>query len=490
MESIVLNRDNARYFFHDPSPITRLPVELLEAIFMLICDQDNDADTNVATASDIVAQVCHQWRRVALARSRLWRRIVVDHKTTLWMVEEWLRRSRAAPLLVKVVGSSAATDVLPIVRVISTHSNHIERFELSGYPLDKTVDILAEFQQPAPILESIYLQADVDVAEPPRTLAAARAACPFNGRMPALRHVTIVSIPLSLATFSGLTSLDLRDQASLSTAELLAVLSQSPNSESLLIGIVDCTWSDDTLYPTTTIELPNLRDLCLAGLQDEVLHTLAHIRFPRTTEVDLRLVGYSISSQDITRQCHSLQAITSGVHEVFLVYTESADNESYVVCMSSPDARLVVSWEWDIEHEDDAEDGQPSINFELMYLPAVKHVRIIGLAQSASISQAEWRRLLHLMPSLQSIEFAVSPEPYTRLEVLSPMLDALSQPIALPDKPEDHRLRCPCLKTVWLSNASWGLPDADMKRAFSAYVGTRSRYARVEHGFRVDFSTR
>ncbi|KAH9924736.1 uncharacterized protein B0H18DRAFT_1010980 [Fomitopsis serialis] len=307
--------------------------------------------------------------------------------------------------------------------------------------------------------------------------------------MPAVQRVSTVSMPLSLDPFSGLRRLDLHDQASLSTEELVSVLGRSPELEVIVLGIVERNWSDNTAYPTTTVDLPCLKFLFLAGLQDDVLHTVAHITFPATTEVNLRLVGPSSSERDITRHCHSLRSITSVAQDLVFAYSNMADEDNYVISMSTPDERLTVSWEWDMEREDNAEDGQPSLRFELMNLPAVRSVRIVGLPQTACIAQAEWQRFLDLMPSLQSIEFATSSEPLTRIDVLSPMLEALSQPVAYPGKPNVVGLRCSDLRTVWLSDASWGPPDADVTQAFVVYVGARLRWG-MRQEFRVDFSTR
>jgi len=472
------------------SPISQLPVELLEAIFTLLFEEDK-VDTAMATSSDIVTQICHRWRHVALVRSRLWRRILVNDTTALWMVEERLRRSKNARLRVKVTGAttSPTADILPLVRAIAAHSGRIEHFELSGYDSNKTIRILAELRHPAPILESIHLEAEIDDAEPPHVLAAARTIHLFGGQMPAVKRVSTISMPLSLAPFSGLRRLDLRDQASLSTSELVSVLRRSPELEVLVLGIVERIWSDNTTYPTATVDLPCLEFLLLAGLQDDVLHTVAHITFPATTEVDLRMIGNSSSERDMTRHCHSLRSIASTLQDITFAYSDMADEDNHVVSMSTPDERLTVSWEWDMEREDNAEDGQPSLRFELMSLPAVRSVRIVGLSQTACIAQAEWQRFLNLMPSLQSIEFATSSEPFTRLDVLSPMLEALSQPVAHLGKLDVVGLRCPDLRTVWLSDASWGTPDADMTQAFVAYVGARLRYG-MKQEFRVDFSTR
>ncbi|KAK0188160.1 hypothetical protein F5146DRAFT_1141609 [Armillaria mellea] len=74
-------------------PIFRLPAEILAHIFTL----GSRTDTMFPV---VVSHVCSAWRLIALRTPRMWRRIDIDFRETMW--REWMRRARACSLDVTV----------------------------------------------------------------------------------------------------------------------------------------------------------------------------------------------------------------------------------------------------------------------------------------------------------------------------------------------------------------------------------------------------
>src|SRR5437016_1338538 len=96
-------------FFANPtrrSPISRLPPELLDAIFVFHAsgpaEIHPDKPHDPLDASRIVSHVSYRWRDVALNNSRLWNQITLIHwsKTQgrLEWIEYMIKRTRTVPL--------------------------------------------------------------------------------------------------------------------------------------------------------------------------------------------------------------------------------------------------------------------------------------------------------------------------------------------------------------------------------------------------------
>ncbi|KII86278.1 hypothetical protein PLICRDRAFT_283838 [Plicaturopsis crispa FD-325 SS-3] len=85
---------------YSPSPIQKLPIELISYIFSLTVHGNCQRLDKIQHAI-IISHVCARWRAVALSISHLWTTIVLTHPTTKVQISRtvtWLLRSRQSSL--------------------------------------------------------------------------------------------------------------------------------------------------------------------------------------------------------------------------------------------------------------------------------------------------------------------------------------------------------------------------------------------------------
>ncbi|KAH9905518.1 uncharacterized protein B0H18DRAFT_1220704 [Fomitopsis serialis] len=406
--------------------ISKLPMELLLEIFITLSEVIVKRERIPVVASDIVAHVCRDWRTLALSTSRLWCRIIATERCSPFMVQERLKRSKTRPLEVQILGPSSSADfsenILLAASAMSAHTKRVKWFALTGFDLDSTERIAKEFSGGAPILRALHIEAHVQNAS--QGNMAARALTLFGGHMPDICRATIVSAPVSLDPFFGLKKLSLQDQDYITVTRVLSTLRRCPGLQVLQLGFAEHCWDEDLRYPTEPINSPCLKQLLLDGEQDEVLHTLAHISFPTTTTVVLRMLHAS-STADHVPHCKSFQAITSTLKHAILEFAEVPGYASFKFSIRSPDRRVVAEFEWLMADEEDGIHGQPSMRFEVLRLSALEHLTVTGLPRSKLTHSADWGRIFAMMPALTAVDFEVKRHPSDPAELFSPVILAL-----------------------------------------------------------------
>ncbi|TFY64382.1 hypothetical protein EVJ58_g2670 [Rhodofomes roseus] len=464
----------------DRSAVSKLPLELLSEVFLILAGTTVKEYGVPVVASDVVAQVCRKWRALALSMSRLWQRFIVTERCIMITVQERLLRSKMRPLEVQILGwptsTTFAEGLLPVVRAIAGQSRRVKYFVVTGLDLDYTELIMEEFSETAPILRTLYI--DADVQEVLQEALPARTLSLFGGQTPQLLRATVIGAPVSLDSFSTLKKLVLQNQIHTSVPKLLSALRRCPELQELNLGFVRRCWDKNTSYPTDPIDLPCLKQLVLDGKQDDVLHTLAHVTFPTTTSVSLWMFYGAVAEREAPH-CTSLQTITSRIKHAEIDFVTDLVHASFKLTVTSPADRFVATFDWLMDGEDDGPQGQPSMRFDVLRLSALEHLTVKALPTSRLTHSAEWGRLFDLMPALKKIEFDVPHPHIDAVNLFSPLIIALTPGSSrakheAPDA-EGIVVRCPQLETMCVA-AFWrlSLPGVYLELAFKRLLDGRA----------------
>jgi len=269
-------------------PISRLPPELLENIFI-----HNARDSYVygkygnsmpaAPNWANVSYVCRHWRDVALGCPSLWTYIP---RTSQRWTQELLARSKNVPL--KVYGGIRPGDepsrMLSIVEQVLNHMERIQTLYLHLPSLSQVRDsrILSKFLfSCAPCLEYLDLLGFEIIDGPGVSLLH------FEGETPALRILKLADCSLPWYSFrlNGLTVLELFDPRPQQTmTEFLIVLRCMPSLVDLSLHDVLLEahgfLSNGEVSATPTVNLPCLSELYVSAPSLVVVAFLACVNIP------------------------------------------------------------------------------------------------------------------------------------------------------------------------------------------------------------------
>ncbi|EIM81723.1 uncharacterized protein STEHIDRAFT_171993 [Stereum hirsutum FP-91666 SS1] len=155
-----------------PSPIHKLPVEILTRCFMELAKDNPPHVTKNLLHPDgirievhygwlIATYVCHRWRSVALNAASLW-------ATPTWVLgarwsEEMLARSKTAPLTIRCDVSecppawkSRERLNLAVVDAIADHLHRLKAIDISGIlPDGLSFPVMQSLTKPAPLLQEL-----------------------------------------------------------------------------------------------------------------------------------------------------------------------------------------------------------------------------------------------------------------------------------------------------------------------------------------------
>ncbi|TFY71630.1 hypothetical protein EVG20_g1381 [Dentipellis fragilis] len=238
-----------------------------------------------------VTYVCRQWRTVALDNPFLWTNIPFSLGNT-WK-EEFLRRSRMAPISIAQEDYLSDNDIKSVARTLTQHLCRIQKLHLSSDQYANFMHILPMLCDPAPLLESLILhnnrRSSANSNDPSIPLEI------FNRTAPRLRCLDLRNWQLSwtsLQPFSSLVYLDLWGCSVLPEGFHLALdsLEKMHLLEDLKLADVLPPLPDDvTPYSTygPTISLPHLRKLYLKDNIRSCGLILKHIITPVTAEHEI-----------------------------------------------------------------------------------------------------------------------------------------------------------------------------------------------------------
>ncbi|KAF8211040.1 hypothetical protein K438DRAFT_1808677 [Mycena galopus ATCC 62051] len=168
------------------SPIRRLPPEILTQIFLLFIpfgskelnSKDFATEINRLKQRDLLqlAQVCANWRVLALGTPAFWRILEIDamfwsHKLMLPLVQTALERSANSPILVRL-GAPNNVDVdRSLLEFIALHCS---RWQAVLFYMDfACFASLSSIRGNLPLLESVHISADLEASADVTTMATA-----------------------------------------------------------------------------------------------------------------------------------------------------------------------------------------------------------------------------------------------------------------------------------------------------------------------------
>ncbi|KAI0640982.1 hypothetical protein C8Q79DRAFT_426993 [Trametes meyenii] len=312
------------------STINRLPVEMLNEVFVWTSRPDDTSDSDppqylcISNSRSLPGQwisitlVCKHWRDVALGATELWRS--VDAFNIVEGVELMFARSGTKSV---DIGLHSETVILEALPLLATHAGRVRSLSLCwGHPeplsdvdFAMSTRVLAEISRMEfPVLESLrYNAAGMDT--PVMDGAPGPDSYIWEGmsptRLPALQELYLGQshFPWNSALYRQLRVLHLAEIALVSDASpgmldldgFMALIGgcQMLEELTLLYSLYlnfppDIHLSDDELDPVRTVDLPNLRTVYIEGSKfwvqpSEVYQVLGHMRLSPLVDIAILL---------------------------------------------------------------------------------------------------------------------------------------------------------------------------------------------------------
>ena len=358
---------------HPPSPISRLPPELLLDIFKYLV---------TFSSPTILLQICHHWEKIASSASSLWVRIDFSTPPT-----PLLRLSDDRPIEVNLSSSSKGptSDQFEAVKdVLSLHKGRIRKLVLD-LPMGHIQELETELSEIFPIL------ADVSISIPRsdyfylgrRNFPTWRPTATPSSPIRCLK-LLLVRTPWVPGHFQGLVEFYLHDQWFFDfdppIEVFLGILESSPQLTVLSVANAGPRLAVEarTLPPATrTVHLRNLRRLYLE--QDDPCQVgwiLIHLKIP--ISANIRIFVDLVSGQNAAPP-ESLFNLALPNHPGFPHLTEFY-RWTYAVdlrpaCLITA-TNFAFSAKW---------DGSRHNHFDYIMMPFLRHVTAVGVIENLSI---------------------------------------------------------------------------------------------------------
>ncbi|KDQ18889.1 hypothetical protein BOTBODRAFT_170872 [Botryobasidium botryosum FD-172 SS1] len=290
------------------SPIYRLPNETFghafELAYLASVEKDSDFEEGGASAMELVQNislVSKRWREIVLLNPRLWSIIDFPNRPA---VETCIARSKNVPLQIRLISGYIPDIEKPprkeaLKDSISALMTCIDRWQsLSHDNLYMTETLGLIFAHPVPNLETLQLDAEFGPESEDGETALTIPDGFFNGKVPRLRRLRLLSchLPLNPSNYANLMELSLSMiEFKSSMSSLLGVLTACPSLEILRLHYISFILSltkaeSSALANMSPIDMPRLRELSIVhSVGHDNMHTiLASIHPPRS--LHLRMV--------------------------------------------------------------------------------------------------------------------------------------------------------------------------------------------------------
>ncbi|KAJ7183666.1 hypothetical protein C8R46DRAFT_518091, partial [Mycena filopes] len=278
-------------------PILSLPTEITAEIFLRFCDSDVPPQPDPSQGPLLLAQICHQWRQVAICTAEIWRSLhLAASPKSVELLTLWLDRSGNLPLDLTLQHWETGT-AEPLVQASILHAHHWQDIKFV-MPANAYSTLNLE-NASLPMLRSISL----DLIQPsPELECVVRLV-----NAPSLREALFREFPPANVdlVWSQLTSLRLPNHTAL--AACISTLRGCPQLVKLSVSTVG-----DVPLHTNPVVLPSLESL-ECNLQ-ETASLLEHLTSPHLHSlVFLRIVepeNAPILKAFIRRSACSLRAVS------------------------------------------------------------------------------------------------------------------------------------------------------------------------------------
>ncbi|KAJ6477543.1 hypothetical protein C8R45DRAFT_833427 [Mycena sanguinolenta] len=354
-------------------PVLSLPPEITTEIFLGCIPSQSNLSESPSEAPLLLAQICRQWRQIALDTPQLWRSLVFhDRETSIELLQLWLARSGSLPLDFEL----KCWDPPRVGVLIETMLLHCHRWQDVKFGLpEQSFSELDLRHASLPMLHSISLEPTFLSGVPesvnnPVTITHA----------PSLRDVHVSMLPKAtiVVPWASITSLILPHDRSFT--ECMSLLEECPNLVTLHISTIGLAG----IY--TNIILSSLETLTCNFGEASVLEYLTLPRLSRLTVSDIWEPHHAtIFSTFIRRSACPLQFLS--VHDV--------DTTSLSALVSF--LRAIPEFVSDVEFTWD-KWGSTSDLFSTLQstdiLPELKHIR---LKPATPMYDEEYHNLLEML---------------------------------------------------------------------------------------------
>jgi hypothetical protein len=296
------------------APISRLPTEILTRIFTTIAYSCLDC-FGYPTLSWIcsVTAVCGHWRAIALECPSLW--CFISFNQPIW-AEEMLRRSKMAPLTIKVDDSIEVDDrhftpkMLDSVRLALQHISRIRDLHI----VTSRIDMSNLFDHHAPLLQSLHIHLNYSSFF---GYSFAPPQIPIVGGGYHLRRLELINCDISWESplLCDLVHLKLHDiffRNPPTITQLLDALDKMPLLETLdLDGYLPIVSDEDNFDTKRVVHLSHLTILRLSSDVIECVYLLNHISYPASTSLGLDCM-VDVINDELPALCGAISSVWNG----------------------------------------------------------------------------------------------------------------------------------------------------------------------------------
>ncbi|KAJ7605587.1 hypothetical protein FB45DRAFT_373130 [Roridomyces roridus] len=277
-----------------PSPVTRIPPEILGEIFLWSLPPVSEApvreDFDIDESPWVLTHVCSRWRAAAASTPALWSLIVIDFRFydhPLAAVKLQIQRSRA--LKVHFFGSHK-NDAAPQIQMFQCLSEHSARWEeLRLILTEDLLPLLPALRDRMPLLRKLGIywedgsekdDADSDDSEEESEESEESVDC-FETTVSLVdvslgcSRVSSFDLPRHLTSYRASASWDIHRQ----------ILSQASELVVAVIYVADVVeWTETELDDSEIIDLPQLQCLYVSDVE-----ILAHLRMPVLEQITMNI---------------------------------------------------------------------------------------------------------------------------------------------------------------------------------------------------------
>ncbi|KAJ7593530.1 hypothetical protein C8J56DRAFT_931286 [Mycena floridula] len=143
------------------SPIRKVPPEILQQIFILVCTENRFDRDEINIPGLILSQVCSHWRLVCFDTTEVWSTISIctaqSHPCSNQAVRFLLKRSDPSPLKLKINGLSDTGRARDLLGALAAESNRWSELTLGLGNMTLFVEVFAVIKSRLPILRSLTL---------------------------------------------------------------------------------------------------------------------------------------------------------------------------------------------------------------------------------------------------------------------------------------------------------------------------------------------
>ena len=278
---------------NERAPISRLPREVLAAIFFLLSVFAWDEGSGIL-ARIYVAHVCRRWRETALNHPRFWSHVNFTKLTPVGMAEI-LARAKMAPLHLEAYSKKRSMERFEdLGKQLEAHISHTRYLKLSGWHLSTVVKRLVS---PTPTLESLTLSHTCSLYTTiPDNL--------FNCTAPSLTSLRLQNCDIGWKSplFKGLRILKIHVLTEEARPELnywLDALNEIPQLKELSLRYATPVAPLVDPLISRTVTLPSLTHFFIHASGKDCALALAHLVLPSLTSLHVHVESRDREGEDV-----------------------------------------------------------------------------------------------------------------------------------------------------------------------------------------------